>query len=52
MDYSYAEYLEQARKLYNDHCANGPIHCNRYPTWSELTEEQKEPWIRRVKRDI
>lgn len=43
----------QARILYNDYSSNHPtIHCNRFPSWSELTDDQKEPWRRRVKRDI
>lgn len=40
--------LADAKRLYNDHCNNGPIHCNRYPAWEELSTASKQPWVRKV----
>lgn len=41
----------EARKAYNAYTANHPtIHCNRFPSWDELTDQQKQDWIDKVKK--
>lgn len=39
-----------AKKIYDDETANDPIvHCNRFPSWHELSEENKQKYIARAK---
>lgn len=43
---------EKARRLYNESVSNdSTIHSNRFPSWSELTESQRDDWRANVKRD-
>jgi hypothetical protein len=52
-DYTPEEIDRQAKIMYDDHSANHPtIHCNRFPSWRELSEETKDAWRKRVLRDI
>lgn len=47
------EIERQAKLMYTYHIDNHPtIHSNRFPSWSELSEETKDQWRRRVERDI
>lgn len=40
-----SEIKEKARQLYNQYSDNHPtIHCNRFPSWSELSKESKKDW--------
>ena len=39
----------QAVLLYNNYTSNHPtIHCNRFPSWSELTEAEKQNWYKKI----
>lgn len=41
-----------AQAIYKDYTANHPtIHCNRFPSWEELPDDQKENFYRRARRD-
>jgi hypothetical protein len=41
----------EAHRLYAAETANDPIiHCNRFPAWSELSAEAKQPWLDRARR--
>jgi hypothetical protein len=36
----------KARELYERETANHPtIHCNRFPSWDELTFQEREKWF-------
>lgn len=38
-----------AKKLYLTETSNHPqIHCNRFPSWDELTSEEKQSWVDRA----
>lgn len=42
---------KRAKELYQAHIDDHPvIHCNRFPLWSELSEEQKEKWRTEAKK--
>ncbi len=37
--------FEMAKRLYRLHSGNDPhIHCNRLPSWDELTPERRKQW--------
>ena len=39
-----------AKKIYDDETDNDPIvHCNRFPSWHELSKEDKQKYIDRAK---
>jgi hypothetical protein len=41
-----SEWDGEARRLYNEYTANHPtIHCNRFPSWSELSAEDRTEWL-------
>jgi len=36
---------DKAKKLYYEYTGNDPvIHSNRFPTWDELTEKERQEW--------
>lgn len=36
---------KEARRLYQKHTDNHPtVHCNRFPTWAELSVVEQEEW--------
>lgn len=38
-----------ARRLYETETANDPqVHCNRFPSWSELSADERDVYRRRV----
>lgn len=38
----------KAKELYNDYSSNHPtIHTNRFPSWSELSDLEKENWAKK-----
>ena len=40
---------EAARQAYIDETSNHPtIHCNRFPSWSELSAALKAPYLERA----
>lgn len=40
---------EKAKLLYNHFAGNDPIiHCNRFPSWEELSEQHRDQWIQRA----
>jgi hypothetical protein len=46
---NYTSIEDQAKKLYNAYAANDPIvHCNRFPSWGELSDERKFEWRRKA----
>lgn len=39
-----------AQALYSEYSGNHPtIHCNRFPSWSELTNEQRTEWRKKAR---
>lgn len=34
-----------AKKLYNEHVDNSGIHCDRFPSWEELSHKSRSEWI-------
>lgn len=43
------EVIAAARALYTSETDNHPtIHCNRFPSWAELSDERKAPYLRRL----
>lgn len=45
-----ADRIEAAKKLYAAHTNNNPvIHCNRFPSWDELSLKQKVEWIEKTR---
>jgi hypothetical protein len=43
------EVIAAARALYATETDNHPtIHCNRFPSWAELSNDRKAPYLRRV----
>jgi hypothetical protein len=46
-----AKLWEKARKLYQASASNDPaVHCNRFPAWEELSDEQQQGWIEEAKK--
>lgn len=42
---------EVAENLYTHYTDNHPtIHTNRFPTWDELNEKSKEPWLEEARK--
>lgn len=49
----YAKRMDQlepaARALYEQYTANHPtIHCNRFPSWNELTQDGQDEWFKKA----
>lgn len=40
-----AKTLKAAKKLYSEWCANQGMHCNRFPSFDELSDDVKNNWI-------
>jgi len=42
--------MENAKRLYELHTSNHPtIHINRFPTWEELDQNEKNKWLATAK---
>ncbi len=42
----------EARKLYTESISNNPtVHCNRFPSWEELSNDMKVWWMLEIDRD-
>lgn len=42
-----------AQKLYEQHTDNHPtIHSNRFPAWSELTQQERDQWIAKLHQAV
>lgn len=40
------------KELYSQYSGNHPTtHCNRFPSWSELTQAQRDRWDRKAQID-
>jgi len=45
--------LRLARKLYTQMTDNDPVvHCNRFPSWDELSSAAKSIWIKDAKNKL
>lgn len=45
------DYEAVAKSLYMHYTDNHPtIHCNRFPSWEELDEKSKQPWIEEARK--
>lgn len=42
----------RARYIYLADTSNADIHCNRFPSWAELSETQKVEYYERARRAI
>ena len=46
---TFVEINEEAKKLYYEITGNDPVvHCNRFPTWEELTEKTRQAWRNKI----
>jgi hypothetical protein len=43
--------LALARKMYTASTDNQDIHCNRFPSWEELTHESRITWFEKAKEE-
>ena len=40
---------QSGKSMYDEYSGNHPtIHCNRFPSWSELTHDQRDEWNRKA----
>lgn len=45
--------LKMAKQMYDEYSGNHPtIHCNRFPSWSELHNEDKEKWCAKATAEL
>lgn len=41
--------VEKAKRLYSEYSGNHPtIHCNRFPSWDELSQAERDKWYAKV----
>jgi hypothetical protein len=46
MELSLKEMEDAAKNLYNQYTGNHPsIHANRFPSWEELDQKEKNSWL-------